>query len=148
MAVPALSPDVAIIHAQQADRRGNVAIWGITGIQKEAVLSARARDRHGRGGRRGVRAAGLPGRACRPWPSTRSRWCPRGLTPPTPTAITTATTPSTRRGTRSAATASASGSGWSATSSAREDFAEHMKSIERGDDRVTTPRRGSTPRTR
>jgi glutaconate CoA-transferase, subunit A len=41
MAVPALNPDVAIIHAQQADRRGNVAIWGITGIQKEAVLCAR-----------------------------------------------------------------------------------------------------------
>jgi glutaconate CoA-transferase, subunit A len=40
MAVPALNPDVAIIHAQQADRRGNVAVWGITGIQKEAVLSA------------------------------------------------------------------------------------------------------------
>ena len=41
MAVPALRPDVAIIHAQQADRRGNVAIWGITGIQKEAALSAK-----------------------------------------------------------------------------------------------------------
>lgn len=41
MAVPALNPDVSIIHAQQADRRGNVAIWGISGIQKEAVLSAR-----------------------------------------------------------------------------------------------------------
>jgi glutaconate CoA-transferase subunit A len=41
MAVPALTPDVAVIHAQQADRRGNVAIWGITGIQKEAALSAR-----------------------------------------------------------------------------------------------------------
>jgi glutaconate CoA-transferase, subunit A len=41
MAVPALNPDVGIIHAQQADRRGNVAIWGITGIQKEAVLSAK-----------------------------------------------------------------------------------------------------------
>ena len=41
MAVPALSPDVTIIHAQQADRRGNVAIWAITGIQKEAVLAAR-----------------------------------------------------------------------------------------------------------
>jgi glutaconate CoA-transferase subunit A len=41
MAVPALNPDVAVIHAQQADRRGNVAIWGIVGIQKEAVLSAR-----------------------------------------------------------------------------------------------------------
>ena len=41
MAVPALNPDVTVIHAQQADRRGNVAIWGISGIQKEAVLSAR-----------------------------------------------------------------------------------------------------------
>jgi glutaconate CoA-transferase subunit A len=41
MAVPALRPDVAIVHAQQADRKGNVALWGITGIQKEAVLSAR-----------------------------------------------------------------------------------------------------------
>src|SRR5215207_8575301 len=41
MAVPALNPDVAIIHAQQSDQRGNVAIWGIVGIQKEAVLSAK-----------------------------------------------------------------------------------------------------------
>jgi glutaconate CoA-transferase, subunit A len=41
MAVPALNPDVAIIHAQQADQLRNVAIWGITGIQKEAVLAAR-----------------------------------------------------------------------------------------------------------
>ena len=40
-AVPALTPEVAVIHAQQADRRGNVAVWGITGIQKEAALSAR-----------------------------------------------------------------------------------------------------------
>ena len=40
MAVPALHPEVAIVHAQQADRNGNVALWGITGIQKEAVLSA------------------------------------------------------------------------------------------------------------
>ena len=40
MAVPALHPNVAIVHAQQADRNGNVALWGITGIQKEAVLSA------------------------------------------------------------------------------------------------------------
>jgi glutaconate CoA-transferase subunit A len=39
-AVPALRPDVAVIHAQQADRRGNVLIWGIVGVQKEAVLAA------------------------------------------------------------------------------------------------------------
>ena len=40
-AVPALNPDVAVIHAQQADRRGNVMIWGLVGVQKECVLSAR-----------------------------------------------------------------------------------------------------------
>ncbi len=39
-AVPAIRPDVAIIHAQQADRRGNVLLWGIVGVQKEAVLAA------------------------------------------------------------------------------------------------------------
>jgi glutaconate CoA-transferase subunit A len=40
-AVPAVKLDVAIIHAQQADRRGNVLIWGILGVQKEAVMAAR-----------------------------------------------------------------------------------------------------------
>ena len=40
-AVPALTPDVAIIHAQQADRSGNVMLWGISGVQKEAVLASR-----------------------------------------------------------------------------------------------------------
>jgi glutaconate CoA-transferase, subunit A len=40
-AVPAIRPDVAVIHAQRADRRGNVQLWGITGVQKEAVLAAR-----------------------------------------------------------------------------------------------------------
>jgi glutaconate CoA-transferase, subunit A len=41
VAVPALRPDVAIVHAQEADRRGNVQLWGIPGVQKEAVLAAR-----------------------------------------------------------------------------------------------------------
>jgi glutaconate CoA-transferase subunit A len=40
-AVPALRPDVTVIHAQRADRSGNVQLWGITGVQKEAVLAAR-----------------------------------------------------------------------------------------------------------
>src|SRR6201984_1980389 len=40
-AVAALTPDVAVIHAQQADRAGDVQLWGLTGVQKEAVLSAR-----------------------------------------------------------------------------------------------------------
>ncbi len=39
-AVSALRPDVTVIHAQRADRRGNVQYWGITGVQKEAVLAA------------------------------------------------------------------------------------------------------------
>jgi len=39
--VPALRPDVAIIHAQKADREGNVLIEGIVGVQKEAILAAR-----------------------------------------------------------------------------------------------------------
>jgi glutaconate CoA-transferase subunit A len=39
-AVPALHPDVTILHAQQADRSGNVLMWGITGINKEAALAA------------------------------------------------------------------------------------------------------------
>lgn len=41
MAVSALNPDVTIVHAQRADRAGNVRLWGLTGIQKEAVLAAR-----------------------------------------------------------------------------------------------------------
>ncbi|MDI3341479.1 MAG: CoA-transferase [Sphaerobacter sp.] len=40
-AVPAIRPDVAVIHAQRADRQGNVLIEGIVGVQKEAVLAAR-----------------------------------------------------------------------------------------------------------
>jgi glutaconate CoA-transferase, subunit A len=39
-AVPAHRPDVAIIHAQKADRAGNVLLEGIVGVQKEAVLAA------------------------------------------------------------------------------------------------------------
>jgi glutaconate CoA-transferase, subunit A len=39
-AVPALRPDVAIVHAQEADREGNVQLWGIPGVQKEAVLAS------------------------------------------------------------------------------------------------------------
>ncbi len=39
-AVRALRPDVGIIHAQRADRAGNVQLWGIIGVQKEAVLAS------------------------------------------------------------------------------------------------------------
>lgn len=40
-AVAAIRPDVGVIHAQRADRTGAVQLWGITGVQKEAVLAAR-----------------------------------------------------------------------------------------------------------
>jgi glutaconate CoA-transferase, subunit A len=40
-AVAALTPDVAVVHAQRADRAGNVQLWGITGVQKEVVLASR-----------------------------------------------------------------------------------------------------------
>jgi glutaconate CoA-transferase subunit A len=41
-AVPAINPDVTILHAQRADRRGNVALHGIVGAQREAAFAARA----------------------------------------------------------------------------------------------------------
>lgn len=40
--VPALNPDVTILHAQKADRQGNVLLRGIVGAQKEAALAASA----------------------------------------------------------------------------------------------------------
>ena len=39
-AVPAVRPDLAIIHAQRADRQGNVLVEGVLGVQKEAVLAS------------------------------------------------------------------------------------------------------------
>jgi glutaconate CoA-transferase subunit A len=39
-AVPPLNPDVAIVHAQRADRHGNAQVWGLTGCQKEAAFAA------------------------------------------------------------------------------------------------------------
>lgn len=41
-AVPAINPDVTILHAQRADREGNVALHGIVGAQREAALAAGA----------------------------------------------------------------------------------------------------------
>ncbi|HXG43669.1 MAG TPA: CoA-transferase [Gemmatimonadales bacterium] len=39
--VPALNPDVTIIHAQRADRNGNTQVWGLLGVQKEAAFASR-----------------------------------------------------------------------------------------------------------
>ncbi len=40
-AVPAIRPDVSIVHAQKADREGNVLFTGIVGVQKEIILAAK-----------------------------------------------------------------------------------------------------------
>jgi len=40
--VPPINPDVTIIHAQRADRAGNVQMWGLTGVQAEAVFAAKS----------------------------------------------------------------------------------------------------------
>jgi glutaconate CoA-transferase subunit A len=40
-AVSAIRPDVAVIHAQKADRRGNIMMWGLLGAQKEVVLASK-----------------------------------------------------------------------------------------------------------
>lgn len=40
-AIPALNPDVAIIHAQRADKEGNVQMWGIIGSNKEIAMASK-----------------------------------------------------------------------------------------------------------
>ncbi|MBI5883187.1 MAG: CoA transferase subunit A [Elusimicrobia bacterium] len=40
-AVPALRPDVTIVHAQRADKTGNAQIWGLMGVQKEAAFASK-----------------------------------------------------------------------------------------------------------
>jgi glutaconate CoA-transferase, subunit A len=40
-AVPALNPDVTVIHAQRADAGGNTQIWGLLGVQKEAAFASK-----------------------------------------------------------------------------------------------------------
>jgi len=80
-AVPALRPDVTIVHAQQADRDGNVLVDGIVGVQKEAALAATRTiatveeivDRFGRHGRGAVI---LPS-----WVITAVVHAPRGAQP-------------------------------------------------------------------
>jgi glutaconate CoA-transferase subunit A len=42
IAVPALNPDVAIIHVQRADIEGNAQLWGIVGEQKEVAFASRS----------------------------------------------------------------------------------------------------------
>jgi glutaconate CoA-transferase subunit A len=39
--VPPLNPDVAILHAQRADRQGNTQLWGLLGMQKEIAFASK-----------------------------------------------------------------------------------------------------------
>lgn len=41
IAVPALNPDVAIVHVQRADKNGNAHLWGIVGEQKEVAFASK-----------------------------------------------------------------------------------------------------------
>lgn len=102
-AVSALNPDVTVVHAQRADREGNVQLWGIVGIQKEAVLAAN----------RAVATVEevvdhldrVPGDVVLPsWCSPPSVPCRAAPTRRTPTATALGTTASTEPGTASAAT--------------------------------------------
>ncbi len=38
--VPALNPDVTVVHAQRSDAEGNAQIWGLLGVQKEAAFAS------------------------------------------------------------------------------------------------------------
>ena len=108
-AIPAHRPDVAVIHAQRADKAGNVMIEGVLGVQKEAVLASKRSvvtveeivDEFGR-------SAASTRWCCRIGPSATSSRCRAARFRPMRRAITRATTASTSSGTRSRATATAS----------------------------------------
>ena len=101
--VPALNPDVTIVHAQRADAEGNAQIWGLFGVQKEAAFASRARDRRGRGDRGRERDPRRPESDRRsPASSSTPSWSSRGAPiRPTRRATTIATTSSTWPGKRS-----------------------------------------------
>ena len=101
---PAINPDVAVIHAQHADRRGNVMLWGLAGVQKEAVLAARS-GRSSPSRRWWTSSCArphsvfLPAGSSTPWSSS-----PEAPGRRTRTATRCGTTPSMPSGTRSPAT--------------------------------------------
>ena len=113
-ATPAVRPDVTVIHAQKADWKGNVLLWGILGVQKEAVLAAKraivtVEER--------VRSLDAPPNACilPGWVVTPCAKCRAGRRLPTRMDTTSATTCSIVPGTRFRAIVSVSPLGWSST---------------------------------
>ena len=96
---PALNPDVTVIHAQRADRRGNVQTVGHHRRAEGGRAGRPALAGHGRGDRRRARPAPGRGRAAELGRSPRWPRCPAAPTRPTRRATTTATTTTTGPGT-------------------------------------------------
>jgi glutaconate CoA-transferase, subunit A len=105
--VPAIRPDVAIIHALKADRQGNILLEGIVGVQKEAVLAAKASSPSRTSWMILARAMPTPS-SCRTGPSAPSCMCRAAPFRPMPMAFTSEPTRSTSRGMRSRANGRAS----------------------------------------
>ena len=123
-AVPAINPDVTILHAQRADRAGNVAL---DGHRRRAARGGARRDEaagHGRGDRRRAAARDELDRAAALGGDRRGASARAAPTLRTRRATTRGTTPSTRPGTASRANASRSRRGWSATCSAAATTAD------------------------
>ncbi len=114
-AVPAINPDVGIIHAQRADRAGNVQIWGLLGVQKEAVLASTAIDRHRRGDRRRTARRCRARSCCHRGSSARCVMYPAAPTRASRWDSRCATTRSTRHGMRSRRTVTLSPRGSTST---------------------------------
>ena len=111
VAVPALNPDVGIVHAQEADREGNVQLWGIPGVQKEAVMAASAIARHRGANRRRAASHGPARSSSRAGSSTSWSRPPAAHGRRTASGSSTGTTLSTSSGTASAGTATHSQAG-------------------------------------
>ena len=129
-AVPALNPDVTILHAQRADRAGNVAHPRHRRRRARGRAGGEDADRHGRGDRRRAAAGDERASCCRTGSS--APWCPAAAAPirPMRRATTPATTRSTSAGTRSRASATASSPGWTSTCSAPPDHRAFLASLQ------------------
>ncbi len=103
--VPAVNPDVTILHAQRADRRGNVAIDGIVGAAREAGARRDQAPRHRREDRGRAAAGDEQRRPAALHGHGRLALPGRRLAVVRARATTRATTTSTSSGTRSRAIA-------------------------------------------
>ena len=129
-AVSALELDVAVIHAQQADTsRQRAAVGHRRRAEGGGPLRA-ARARHGRGDRRGARAAAGRDRAAALDDRLRLGGAERRASVLRARLHASGTTTSTSPGTRSAATATPSGAGWRTMSSRAEPAARAAATVD------------------